>query len=223
MLRLLIYKRKFTLSFTWVTRLHIERYTAVSNTPGGACTLTTRLENGKIRFFGIDGTNTTRKHKKDRCTRVGKECPHIIGKAPEYDDDGNITKVVKYRVMIEVDLGGTEKVLNTLHKSRVFVHPTIIGSRLDPEQIAEFEEAHKRLPMKNDFISLSSEGQPLAPLDNRVGQGQYVMQSDEAEHVSPNGTKDCVLEYTGITNVSFTAGVVDEYEYSYDGEEDEAW
>jgi hypothetical protein len=197
----------------------------VSNTPGGACTLTTHLNNGKLRFFGIDGTNTTRKHKKEGCTLVGKDCPHIIGKAPEYEENDNgdlvVSKVFKYRAMIEVD--SDEKVINTLHKNRVFVHSTLIGIRLDPEQIAEFEETHKRLPMKNDFISFSSDGQPLAPLDNRIGQGQYVMQSDEAEHVSPNGSKDCVLEYTGITDVSFTAGEVDEYAYSYDGDDDEAW
>ena len=195
----------------------------MSDTPGGACTLTTRLENGKIRFFGIDGTNTTRKHKEDGCTEFGKDCPHIIGKLPEYDDDGNITKVSKYRVMVEITIDGTDKVVKTHHKSKVFVHPTIIGGRLDPEQVAEFEETHKRLPGKNDFISFSSDGQPLAPLDNRIGQGQYVMKSDEAEHVFPNGSKDCVLEYTGITNVTFVAGEVDEYEYSYDGDNDEAW
>ena len=39
-----------------------------------------------------------------------------------------------------------------------------------------------------------------APTDRRIGNGQYVVKTPEAEELNP-GTKDCILEYTGLTDV----------------------
>jgi hypothetical protein len=143
------------------------------------------FENVKIRHFEADGTRTNGSGNTIGDTRL-------------------------YRMLLsmaEVNAGVGKEGLASIN---VFVHPTISGIRVKPSVIEAFKKAHKRDPRTGDRISFTSNGDICAPVDRRIGNGQYVVKTQEAEDLSA-GTKDCVLEYTGITGVTITP--VDETEY----------
>jgi len=152
------------------------------------------ISNVRIRMIEVDGTRTS--------SRTGETIGQPLGK----DADGKRTVPTCYRVLFDMadELRDVGKKL--LHSKNVFVYPTIGGVRInDLSILAAFEEEHKRPVRKNDRLSFEALGDICAPLDNAVGNGMYVIKTREAEETSP-GTRDCVLEYTSTSGVSFTPG-----------------
>jgi len=134
------------------------------------------FENVIIRHFEADGTRTDSNGNVVGDTRVFRA---LLGMAELMQDVGK----------------------NTLRDYNIFhVHPSISGARIKPSVVAKFEKDNGRLPQAGDRISFTSTGDVCAPTDKRIGNGQYVIKTPEAEEASP-GTKDCILEYTGLTKV----------------------
>ena len=126
------------------------------------------FENVIIRHFEADGTRT--------------------------DSNGNVVGDTRaFRLLLGMaehmqDVGKT-----VLHDFNIYnVHPTISGVRVKPSVVAKFEKENGRLPQAGDRISFTSTGDVCAPTDRRIGNGQYVVKTPEAEELNP-GTKDCIL------------------------------
>jgi hypothetical protein len=132
----------------------------------------------KIRHFEADGTRTT-------------------------DGGKTIGDPRQYRLLLSMADVNKDVGKEGLGSVNIFVHPTIAGIRIKPSVVEAFKKEHDREPRSGDRISFTSNGDICAPVDRRIGNGQYVVKTPEAEELNP-GTKDCVLEYTIITEVTIT-------------------
>lgn len=144
------------------------------------------FENVKIRHFEADGTRTNNSGKTIGDPRRFRL---LLNMAEENEDVGK----------------------EGLASVNVFVHPTIAGIRINPSVVEAFRTENKRDPRSGDRISFTSKGDICAPVDRRIGNGAYVVKTQEAEDISP-GNKDCVLEYTTISGVTITPVAEIEYD-----------
>jgi hypothetical protein len=138
-------------------------------------------------------------------TFTGVTIRHFEADGARTNSIGNtIGDIRGFRALIDTADENKDVGKSTLADMNVFVNPTISGIRIRPAVVKAFEEAHGRLPASGDTISFISNGDICAPTDNRIGKGQYVVKTEEAQENFP-GNKDCVLEYTNTSNIEIEA------------------